>query len=128
MTSLVLCFAPLLVSQTEPRAEPPAKEPASDVERAEETVRLARAEAARYRVVRDDDPQTKISLRETPILKWSNPSEGALFGSVMLWTVDGRPEAVASIYRWYDGKKEFHAEFKSLSTHPLKTTRDKEPA
>jgi hypothetical protein len=102
--------------------------PATDVERAEETVLRARAEAEHYRIVRDDDPQAKVELREKPILKWSNPSEGALFGSVVLWTVDGRPEAVASIYRWYTAKREFHAEFKSLSTHPLSTTRGKEPA
>jgi hypothetical protein len=41
--------------------------------------------------------------------------------------VDGRPEAVASIYRWYGGKNEFHAEFKSLSTHALSTTRENKP-
>ncbi len=126
MNSQVLCFVLALVLQAD--AEEPARAPATDVERAEETVRLARAEASHYCIVRDADPQAKIELRERPILKWSNPSEGALFGSVVLWTVEGRPEAVASIYRWYDAKKEFHAEFKSLSVHALSTTRDGESA
>src|SRR6516165_3437212 len=122
MNSQIFSCALALVLQAdfpEPARRTP---PTTDVERAEETVRLARAEAAHYRIVRNDDPHAKIELRERPILKWSNPSEGALFGSVLLWTVDGRPEAVASIYRWYTGKKEFHAELKSLSTHPLSTT------
>ena len=122
----VFWFAAVLAFQADALAQPRAGEPATDVDRAEETVRRARAEAARYRVVRDDDPQAQIELREKPILKWSNPTEGALFGSVVLWTADGRPEAVASLYRWYGLKREFHAEFKSLSTHPLKTTREME--
>jgi len=116
------------MSQAETPEQARETEPTTDVERAEKTVRLARAEAARYRIVREDDPQAKIELRDRPILKWSNPTEGALFGSVVLWTVEGRPEAVASFYRWYGGKNEFHGEFKSLSTHPLRTTREKEPA
>jgi hypothetical protein len=128
VSSQAFCFALALILQANSQEQVRATLPASDVERAEETVRLARAEAAHYHIVREDDRGAKIELRERPILKWSNPSEGALFGSVVLWTVDGRPEAVASIYRWYDGKKEFQAEFKSLSTHPLKTTREKETA
>jgi hypothetical protein len=128
MRSLAIGIALALVTGADPPAPVRETDPARDVEWAEETVVRARAEAARYRFVRDDDPPAKIELREKPILKWSNPTEGALFGSVVLWTVDGRPEAAASIYRWYTGKKEFHAELKSLSTHPLKATREKEPA
>ena len=128
MSSLAFGVVLILMSGADPREQDRGTDPATDVERAEDTVLRARAEAAHYRIVRNDDPRVKIELRERPILKWSNPSEGALFGSVLLWTVDGRPEAVASIYRWYTGKKEFHAELKSLSTHPLSTTREKEPA
>jgi hypothetical protein len=96
----------------------------TDVERADETVRLARIEGLRYRIEYADDAQVALEMRQAPILKWSNPSEGALFGSVMLWTVEGRPEAVASIYRWFVDREESHAEFKSLSTHGLKAARD----
>ena len=127
MASLVFCVSIFAICQAQAAREPNEKAPANDVERADETVRRARAEAVRYRIVRDDDPETKIELRAKPILKWSNPSEGALFGSVVLWTVEGRPEAVGSLYRWYDEKREFHAELKSLSTHPLKAVRDEEP-
>jgi hypothetical protein len=128
VNSLVVSIAINLMLQTGPPEQTPAAQPTTDVERAEETVRLARAEAGRYRIVRDNDPQTKVELRDRQILKWSNPAEGALFGSVVLWTVDGRPETVASIYRWYDAKKEFQAEFKSLSTHALTATREDKPA
>jgi hypothetical protein len=96
----------------------------TDVERADETVRLARIEGLRYHIEYADDASVIPQMRQTPILKWSNPTEGALFGSVMLWTANGRPEAVASIYRWFVDKHEAHAEFKSLSTHGLKATKD----
>src|SRR5262245_13176559 len=92
-----------------------ARPPTTDVERANETVRLARIEGLRYRLEYTDDPQVVLQMRETPLLKWSNPSEGALFGSVMLWTAAGRPMAVASIYRWFGDRNEAQAEFKSLS-------------
>jgi hypothetical protein len=128
MNSLAFGVALVFIVGADPNEQGRESEAATDVARAEETVRRARAEAAHYQIVRDDDPQANIELREKPILKWSNPTEGALFGSVVLWTVDGRPEVVASIYRWYTEKKEFHAEFKSLSTHRLRTTRDKSPA
>ena len=101
MNSLAFCVALVIVTQAGTAAQVREAELAAEVERAEQTVRLARAEAAHYRIVRDDDPHAKIELREKPILKWSNPTEGALFGSVLLWTVDGRPETVASLYRWY---------------------------
>ncbi len=99
------------------------REKVTDAERGEETVRLAQIEAARYKIVRDDDRQEPLELHDKSILKWSNATNGALYGSVVLWTVDGRPEAIASLYRWYVDKQKFHAEFKSLSLAPLKATR-----
>jgi hypothetical protein len=126
MTSLLVCSVLAIVGQAAPNSPAEVPSAASDVDRAEETVRRARTEAQRYEIVRDDDRQARAELHDKPILKWSNPSEGSLFGSVVLWTVQGRPEAVASIYRWYGDKQEFHAEIKSLSTHALKVTRNKE--
>jgi hypothetical protein len=127
MSALMCLVAIALCTQAgqESAVEQPAAQ-AKDVDRAEDTVRRAQVEAARYAIVREG-AQDKARLLEKPILKWSNPSEGSLFGSVVLWTLEGRPEAVASIYRWYGDKQEFHAEIKSLSTHALKVTRDQEP-
>jgi len=133
MNAMLWCTAIAICGQAvpEPSAQvPDAQAPAakaSDVDRAEETVRRAQVEAARYAIVRDGAPD-KAKLLDKPILKWSNPSEGSLFGSVVLWTRQGRPEAVASIYRWYGDKQEFHAEIKSLAANALKITRDQEQA
>ena len=122
MTPLLITVALLIPGQPEPSAAP-----TSDVERAEQTVRQARAEALRYELVQSDAPDKKFQLRDEPILKWSNPSEGALFGSVVLWTGSGRPVAVGSIYRWYGDRTEFQSELKLLAPHSIEVTRDGEP-
>lgn len=36
-----------------------------------------------------------------PILRWSNPTAGSVFGEVYVWTDNGRPAVVASLYRWF---------------------------
>jgi hypothetical protein len=91
-------------------AQPEAQsEKVTDAERGEETVRLAQIEAAQYKIVRDEDGQKPLELHDKSILKWSNATNGALYGSVVLWTVEGRPEAIASLYRWYVDRQKFHA-------------------
>jgi hypothetical protein len=44
---------------------------------------------------------TKLALHPEPILRWSNPTIGTVFGEVFVWTDNGRPAVVASWYRWF---------------------------
>jgi hypothetical protein len=56
--------------------------------------------AASYRVVADDKvPKTMLLVTE-PVLHWSNPLRQTLDGAVFIWAADGRPEVVASLYRY----------------------------
>ena len=127
MSSVTVC-ALLTMAQLPGQVTAPSPPRATDADRGEETVRLAQNEAGRYDIVRQDGRGTLLELRDRPILKWSNANNGTLYGSVVLWTVDGRPEALASFYRWYVDQQKFHAEFKSLSTEPLQATRGGEVA
>jgi len=45
--------------------------------------------------------ETKLELSPEPILHWSNPTIGTVFGEVYVWTDKGRPAVVASWYRWF---------------------------
>jgi hypothetical protein len=126
MASLLVSIL-LTLGQAEPTPSAEPVRSASDVDRGDETVRMAHAAAARYRIV-GESPQTPLTLQKSPILKWSNANDGSLFGSVELWTAAGRPAAVASFYRWYVDQEKVHAEFKSLSPGPLQATRDGETA
>ncbi len=44
---------------------------------------------------------TKLALHPEPILRWSNPTIGTVFGEVFVWTDNGRPAVIASWYRWF---------------------------
>src|SRR5262249_10329510 len=58
------------------------------------------------------------------VLTWSNPVMGTIYGEVFIWTADGRPEAVASLYRFYSGVPHRDNEFHSLALGKLTAERD----
>jgi hypothetical protein len=96
-------------------ADPALDASDSDKARQVEVARLAPAEAKRIVVLVGDDDPAKATLVEQPLLRWSNPTAGSVYGEVYLWTVDRRPAAVASIYRWYHPYKDSTVEFVSVS-------------
>lgn len=91
---------------------------------ATETYRLALREAATYEFYRDPDRTTKLKLRPRSILRWSNPVSGQLYGDVFIWTSQGRPEVIASIFKWYSPHRHMGVEFQSLSQRKLVADRD----
>ena len=58
-----------------------------------------------------------LKLLPKPVLRWSNPLRGEIHGSVVLWTDNGCPEAVASIYQFFH-RKQLNVELVSLSEAP----------
>jgi hypothetical protein len=82
------------------RANPPKDEKAL----AEDFRAMAKREASAY-TIRLDGSDRPMTLRPEPVLKWSNPVVGTVFGEVFIWTHDGRPEVVASIYNCYENTK-----------------------
>jgi hypothetical protein len=57
------------------------------------------AEAAGYALAVDGAPNKPLELKKEPVFEWSNPSrQGLQQGVVFVWTRDGRPAAIASIF------------------------------
>jgi hypothetical protein len=81
--------------------------------------------AARYRIATATDPPRELSAAPEPVLSWTNPLRRTVAGASFLWVVDGRPEAIASLYRFNEGGRivEDH-EFQSLATVGLSAIRD----
>ena len=104
-------------------AEPRAANPQDEAARAKEVLELAVEEAAAYDLYQQPGG-LKLELREDPVLQWSNPVVGEIYGGVFLWTREGRPEAVASIFKWYSPHTHMTHEFQSLSTGDLTGSRD----
>ena len=103
-----------------------ADEPADENVRAAEFLTKAKQEAASYSF-RSDIPGTVFTLHPEPILKWSNPVVGSIHGSVYIWTSHGRPEAIASIFKWYSPAHHQTNEFQSLSLGTFVMERDGQP-
>jgi len=62
---------------------------------------------------------TPLELQTNPVLRWSNPIVGEIYGNVFVWTAQGRPEMIGSIYKWYTPYTHMSAEFHSLARGPL---------
>src|SRR5215204_831286 len=94
-----------------------ADEPSdAQIERQRQTdlARLAPAKA-RQLTLWLNQPGEQAELHPQPLLRWSNPTAGSVYGEVYLWTIDSRPVAIASIYRWYHPHKDSTAELVSVT-------------
>jgi hypothetical protein len=99
---------------------PAAAQPDDDRARAAATLENGRLEAASYAIrLAAAGDQQPVELRPESLLQWHNSVNQSVFGNIFVWTRAGRPEAVASIYRFFSPKVEFAAEFQSLSLSPL---------
>lgn len=89
---------------------------------ADEAAELALAEVERwdFRLDRASEP---LVLIKKPVLRWTNPHVGRVYGSVFLWTAEGRPQAVASVFKWYSPLEDFYFEAKSLAGDRLNASR-----
>ena len=98
-----------------------AAEPSPDQEKAwsEQAARLALAEAQSYDIRLGGAEGPQLKLADKPALKWSNTDDATIHGSVLLWMHEGRPEAIASIFKFFTVKDEFSAELHSLAEGPL---------
>jgi hypothetical protein len=101
-------------------------EPKDEKARAEEFLVLAKREAAAY-TIRSPESDRPLALQAEPILKWSNPVVGSIYGDVFIWTDNGRPEAVASIYKFYSPLTHRANEFHSFALGKLNGTREGVP-
>jgi hypothetical protein len=84
--------------------------------------KLFRKQSAEYIITTDSADSASLQLVKDPILNWSQPVRGGAEGAVFVWTQDGRPLAIGTmfIYPMDDGKNQgvVH-ELHSLSTTPL---------
>src|SRR5215471_2678205 len=63
-------------------------------ESAERVLRIAR----KYEFYGDSARRLKYEFHEKPLLTYSNPVRGEVFGNVFVWTRKGRPEVLGAIF------------------------------
>ena len=92
-------------------ADPPEK----GKSRADEFRDFAKRAITTY-TIRPTSGDRPLTLQPEPILRWSNPVVGEIYGDVFVWTSQGRPEVVGSLHKWYSPNHHSAIEFVSLST------------
>lgn len=124
-----LRFAVLLVAAVDfgPRSlaaqEAPGSSATSEKRNVEAALQETSAAAALYEFQTKTDGLPLV-LRQQPILRWSNPEVGQIYGNVFLWTEGGRPRVVGSLFRWFSPHTHTSHEFQSLSTTPVTGRND----
>jgi hypothetical protein len=94
---------------------PPDSERAAAIKRFQE-------EARKYVLVQDTARPGKLEFLAEPVLHWANPARNGEDGAVFVWTRNGRPEAIGSVFTYTNSRTGAaitkHA-FHSLSDAPL---------
>jgi hypothetical protein len=85
----------------------------------EAALKLTKESADKYKFTLKNDGHDEAKLVAEPILKWSNPAAGEIHGNVFLWTTEGRPVVVGSLYKWFNPHTHMSHEFHSLSESAL---------
>jgi hypothetical protein len=63
-----------------------------------QSARLVGALAGRYDFFADAQRKTKFERCEKPLLKYTNPLQGDVYGHVYVWTHRGRPEVIGAVF------------------------------
>ena len=54
--------------------------------------------AGRFEFFATADMKTKFERQPKPVLKYTNPVRGEVYGNVFVWTHQGRPEVIAAVF------------------------------
>ena len=118
---LVLVLAVCVMGPAE--AEDGRLEASETEARVADALRTTTDAARQYDIqIAGSSPRT-LRLHPASILKWSNPVAGEVYGNVFLWTDQGRPQVVGSLFQWYSPMTHGSHEFHSLSNEPLVASR-----
>ncbi len=99
-----------------------------DNEQVKRWIEFYQREAEEYNIFLDEDRRTELKLRHKPVFRWASPNVNNEFnGVIFVWTRDGRPEVVGSIWSSYaaarpDKRRICHS-FHSLALGPLHADR-----
>lgn len=114
----------LILGSGEPEADRSnsAEETARNRESGQRLLELA----GKFEFFADADRKSKLELQSKPVLTYSNPVQGEVYGHVFVWTDSGRPEVVGAIFD-YRSANRFDSEFHLLSNRGTVGYRDGRP-
>ena len=108
---LLLCLALATVVAAADRAQ----------EEAAETEKLCAVELPRWKLSADGVP---LEPPTAPVLRWTNPAVGRVYGNTYVWLHNGRPAAVGCLFRNFHPYNQFNGELAALAGTKLLAKRD----
>ncbi|MDR3632555.1 MAG: hypothetical protein P4L84_01895 [Isosphaeraceae bacterium] len=90
---LVLVWA---ITGTEPGAAGPSRD--AGAPKSQESARRVLELAARYEFFAGEDRRKRFEFQPKPLLTYTNPIRGEVFGNVFVWTWEGRPEVIGAVF------------------------------
>lgn len=122
---IALIFACLSVGMT---TESPAEEKKSDEDQTKAEAKTASERAAeemtRWTFRLPKEQSRELTLNTTPILRWTNPAVGRVYGNVYLITSDNCPQAIACPYKWFVPWTSLDMECVSLASGEIEGVRE----
>ncbi len=124
---LLLTIVLSLVSQSGQESAG-AKETRLDKDQLKKWVEFYRQEAEEYDIYLGDDRKTELQFRPEPVFRWASPnSDNEFNGVIFVWTHQGRPEVLGSIWSAHskrvDRPRTIAHTFHSLALQPLTADR-----
>src|SRR5439155_4561038 len=87
--------------------------------------------AAAEKLCADELPRWRLTAGEValdnpkePVLRWTNPAAGRVYGNTYVWLQDGRPVAVGCLFRNFHPYDTFNGELAALAGTRLVAKRD----
>jgi hypothetical protein len=90
-------------------------------EEAEEAEKLCGDELPRWKLTADG---VALDNPKEPVLRWTNPAAGRVYGNTYVWLQNGRPAAVGCLFRNFVPWNTFNGELTALAGAKLVTTRE----
>ena len=92
-----------------------------DRDEAAEAERLCADELPRWKLTADG---VALDNPKEPVLRWTNPAAGRVYGNTYVWLQNGRPAAAGCLFRNFHPYDSFNGELVALSGTKLVATRD----
>src|SRR4029079_4791320 len=96
---LLLLAAGVALGQQETARKPKTETNLAESE-STRAVQDFKSDAAAYVIRLTSRPKEKLKLHEESLFHWGNPARTGEDGAVFVWTLDGRPEVIGSVFTY----------------------------
>ncbi len=98
----------------------PAQENAAEKSARARGIEIVQRYATQHRISPASEPNAPFELHPHPLINWTNPTRGNVFGGVFLWVREGRPMVCGGVFVWHQKSGiELTREFHSLTSEPI---------